>query len=70
MKQSKKIKMVVRKIIAKNVTETKVMIFKDTTQCEKYGFNRSGISKCLNGYNKHYKGYTWDYIWIIRKINK
>ena len=51
-----------KKVIAKSLTETKILIFKSTSQGEKFGFLHSAISSCCNGKSKYYKGYTWQFI--------
>lgn len=51
-----------KKVIAKSLTEPKVLVFKSMRQAEKFGFNRSNISACCNGERKTHKGYTWSCI--------
>ena len=51
-----------KKVMAKSMTETKVLIFKSMSQAEKFGFDKSHISQCCNGKQKSHKGYTWSYL--------
>lgn len=51
-----------KKIIAKSLTQSRVMVFKSTIQVKKFGFEQSEVSRCCNGKRKCYKGYTWQFI--------
>ena len=39
-----------------------VMIFKSTREARRNGFDNGNVSKCCNGKQKTYKGYTWKYL--------
>ena len=51
-----------KKVIAKSLTEQKVLIFKSAYQSTKFGFEQGSISKCCCGKSKTHKGYTWQFI--------
>ena len=51
-----------KKVMAKSLTENKVLVFQSATKATKFGFAQSGICDCCNGKLKHYKGYVWSYI--------
>lgn len=51
-----------KKVIAKSLTEPKVLVFKNANQTEKYGFTRNAVYRCLRGERKSHKGYTWEFL--------
>ena len=49
-------------VLAKSLTENKVLVFQSASKASKFGFAQSAICNCCNGKLKHYKGYVWCYI--------
>ena len=50
------------KVMAKSLTENKVIVFQSINQAVRFGFHYNEITKCCKGKMKSHKGYTWHYV--------
>lgn len=51
-----------KKVYQYDLNNNLINIWPSTAECERNGFSRASLWRCIHNINKQYKGYKWSYV--------